>query len=214
MKITDVDILALSEEVEFGGELSEGTLELVNRIMFDFGNVPEPTGDVIIVCGNSTCVEDRVVTGVEVLNRNPSAYILLSGCAPKAKDYTETEAERMRRYCVENGVSPERIIMEPESTTTRENILFSAPLVHRFCGTAPRVIAVSSASHMRRVLMNYEKYLDLFPQGTVVVPCQSIHPTCRPQDWQLHKLARSKIARELELIYKYVYERDYPAFEF
>jgi len=212
MRITDVDILALSEELEFGGELTDATVELVNRIMFGFGNVPEPQGDIILVCGNSTCVDDRAVKGVEIWKNNPSAYILLTGGAPDANGLTE--AERMRRYCLDHGVPADRILMETESGTTNENIIFSAPLVHQFGGAAPRIIAVSSATHLRRVLMNFAKHRALYPARSTVIPCQSIHPSCPPDSWQNDRKCRIRICRELGLIYKYFYQREYPGFEF
>lgn len=59
-------------------------------------------------------------------------------------------AEAMRRQAVAAGVSPEAILVETESTSTRENILFAAPLLRQRGWR--RVALVTSQSHLARAL--------------------------------------------------------------
>ena len=57
-------------------------------------------------------------------------------------------ADGLRAECVKRGVAAERVITEGDSTSTRENMLFVAPLVRR--GGYRRVALVTSDFHMGR----------------------------------------------------------------
>lgn len=59
-------------------------------------------------------------------------------------------AEEMRRIALENGVPAGAIVLEPASTTTRENLMFAAPLVE--ARGWRRIALVTSRSHMPRAL--------------------------------------------------------------
>ena len=59
-------------------------------------------------------------------------------------------AEEMRRIALENGVPAGSIVLEPASTTTRENLMFAAPLVE--ARGWRRIALVTSRSHMPRAL--------------------------------------------------------------
>lgn len=57
----------------------------------------------------------------------PHVILILSGGQGPDEDITESEA--MRRFLVENGIEEERLLLESESTSTYENILFSTKLI-------------------------------------------------------------------------------------
>lgn len=56
-------------------------------------------------------------------------------------------AAGMRDFLVFNGVAPERIRVEDKSTNTRENALFTAPML---AGIHGRIVLLTSDSHMFR----------------------------------------------------------------
>lgn len=75
----------------------------------------------------STMLQKRCDAAIEVLSAHPNAVCVVSGGQGKGEDISEAEA--MRRYLKERGVLEERVIIEEKSTSTRENIRYSAELL-------------------------------------------------------------------------------------
>lgn len=69
----------------------------------------------------------RLDRAYDYLTENPQAVCIVSG--GKGWNEPETEAEIMRRYLLERGISEDRIIKEDRSKSTLENILFSRELL-------------------------------------------------------------------------------------
>ena len=95
-------------------------------------------------------------------------------------------AEGLRAECVKRGVAAGRVLMERNSTSTRENMLFVAPLVRR--GGYRRVALVTSDFHMGRAEMAARKVM---PEVEwVAVPVKNAGP--RPR--RLRLLEWTKLA--------------------
>ena len=73
--------------------------------------------------GPSVVLRYRLDAAVKYLELYPDTNCIVSG----GQGYNEpcTEAEAMREYLVQKGIEPERIILEPEATTTKENLEYS-----------------------------------------------------------------------------------------
>ncbi len=69
----------------------------------------------------------RVEKAREYLVRNPETVVIVSGGQGKGEEITEAEA--MRRYLTEQGIEESRIFPEECSTTTEENLEFSARFI-------------------------------------------------------------------------------------
>ena len=84
------------------------------------------------------------------LMENPEAIAVLSGGQGKGEDITE--ARCMYDWLTERGVDPARLIMEPEATSSYENILYSLELIEAHGGdpTGP-VAIVSNDYHLCRI---------------------------------------------------------------
>ncbi|NLL79187.1 MAG: YdcF family protein [Clostridiales bacterium] len=65
----------------------------------------------------------RLDRAYDYLTENENTVAIVSG--GQGSDEPETEAACMRRYLVEKGISPERILLEDQSTNTVENLQFS-----------------------------------------------------------------------------------------
>lgn len=90
----------------------------------------------------------RIDKGIWLLRYNSSAKLLMSGGQGSGEDLAEGDA--MAAYAVQKGVEPERIIVERESRSTEENLLFSRRLMEQ---EKPRVIVVTTAYHVFRALI-------------------------------------------------------------
>jgi uncharacterized SAM-binding protein YcdF (DUF218 family) len=85
----------------------------------------------------------RVARAAELFREGAVPVVVITG-----KGVGGDSAEALREQCVRRGVPPDRVVLEPDSTSTRENMLFAAPLV-RGRGFR-RVALVTSAFHMGR----------------------------------------------------------------
>ncbi len=93
----------------------------------------EPGLEYVIVLGAqvkgdhpSRALKKRILKAAEYLQENPDTRAILSGGQGPGEDITE--AECMRQVLVDLGVGEDRLILENRSTSTRENLIYSARL--------------------------------------------------------------------------------------
>lgn len=90
----------------------------------------------------------RIEKGMELLERNPKAVLLMSGGQGPGEETAEGRA--MADYAVCHGVPAERILVEDKSKSTEENLLYSRELMGK---TNPRVLIVTTSYHVFRALL-------------------------------------------------------------
>lgn len=116
-------------------------------------NSPEKNQTVIIlgcqVNGEtpSLMLYDRMNKAVEYLEENPESCVVVSG--GKGPGESITEAEAMKRYLIEKGISESRIFTEEKSVNTKENIAFSAKIIKEN-GLNPSVAIATDGFHQFR----------------------------------------------------------------
>jgi uncharacterized SAM-binding protein YcdF (DUF218 family) len=89
------------------------------------------------------CLVARVKRGVELVKSGFAARLVLSGGVDKEDG--AVEAEVMQEIALSNGLKKEQLLLEPQSTSTAENLRFSKPLL-----SSPRVLIVSDPFHLAR----------------------------------------------------------------
>lgn len=100
-----------------GGMMSSGSADLDYVVVLGAqvkGEVP------------SRALHKRLVKALEYARENENTVLILSGGQGTGEDITE--AECMRRWLVEQGISQERLVLEENSTSTMENLKFSDAL--------------------------------------------------------------------------------------
>jgi len=146
--------------------------------------VSAPARDVIVVLGAALGPEgdlgpalaERVLVGVEAWRAGRAPLLMMSGIR---------EAEKMKRRAVKLGVPPERILVESEARTTRENALRCAELM-RAHGLV-RALVVTQAYHRPRAVAAFRRV------GVAAEALAFVGPT------QLRWHARELVAR---LVYR------------
>lgn len=112
--------------------------------------------DYIIVLGAqvrgdtpSLALRHRLEGALEYMELHPECTAIVSG--GKGDGENISEAECMRRWLTENGISDERIICESRSVSTMENLRFSFEII-RERGDDPdgNIAIVSSCYHLHR----------------------------------------------------------------
>lgn len=106
-------------------------LAVMSRILRPIFFRNQEEADCIIVLGAqvrgtkiTNSLKRRLDAALEYLDRYPLAKVIVSGGQGKGEDISEARA--MAQYLEENGVEKERIFLEDRSTSTRENLRFSA----------------------------------------------------------------------------------------
>ncbi|MBE6754354.1 MAG: YdcF family protein [Ruminococcaceae bacterium] len=97
----------------------------------------------------SLMLRDRLECAAAYLRSHPAAVCIVSG--GQGIDEPVPEAEVMGRYLIDAGIEPQRIIEEPCSVSTRENIAFSLEIMRK-AGLPPQMAIVSDRFHQYRAL--------------------------------------------------------------
>lgn len=92
---------------------------------------------------------DRLEAALDWLDAHPDARVIVSGS--QGPNEVVSEASVMAAWLTQNGIAPERIIMEEEATSTRENVINSYVVAVKNGGG--RVAFVSSEYHLCRIRM-------------------------------------------------------------
>lgn len=108
----------------------------VAAILF-YGRYASPAeADVIIVLGCRIIGEAptpmlrlRLEKAIELYEEGLATHIIVSGGQGPDEDIAEALA--MKRFLVQRGVNPEKILLEDASTSTRENLQFSRELMEQ-----------------------------------------------------------------------------------
>ena len=192
--------------------MTENEKSIIDCVIWCFES-KEPTNyDVIMVLGNPTCVKLRLPDAIRLWEKQQEAQLVLcGGVVPQGEIHTE--AEIMCDAALSAGVNPDRIILENSSTITRENIEFSAQIISQLALKNPKIVVISSPTHMRRVVMNLHRFYKLYPDGTVFTPLASSVQGLNKENWLNNEAIRIETATELRFIHEYLYELGYSQFD-
>ena len=119
-------------------------------------NKPDkPNAVVVLGCqvrgtSPSKMLRRRLEAAKQLLDEYPDVKCIVSG--GKGSDEQISEAECMRNYLVENGISADRIIMEDKSTTTFENLKFSLEKLDEL-GLGRDITIVTDGYHQYRAAL-------------------------------------------------------------
>ncbi|OWZ82763.1 YdcF family protein [Natranaerobius trueperi] len=75
----------------------------------------------------SPTLENRLIKGIEYLNKHPEAKVIVTGGLGEEEEYTE--AKVMKDYLTSNEIAKNRIIKEENSRNTFENLLYTKDIL-------------------------------------------------------------------------------------
>lgn len=103
----------------------------------------------------------RLEKALSYLEQQPEAMVVVTG--GKGDRETCSEGEVSARWLEEHGISPDRILVENQSSNTRENLELTVPLLKQ-AGLGPQVVIVSDGFHQLRGQL-YARRVGLEPTG-------------------------------------------------
>ena len=112
----------------------------------------DPSAVIVLGCqvkngGPSRMLRRRLEAAVDYLETDTDVPVVVSG--GQGPDEAISEAECMKRYLVEHGISEDRIIMEDKSTNTDENLVFSFEKLDGL-GISRDIVLISDGYHQYR----------------------------------------------------------------
>lgn len=146
---------------------------MVAFILLSSGATVDYNEDSVIILGAGIKGEQMLPTlkmrldkGIEYLNKNPKAVVVVSGGQGRGEFISEAEA--MKRYLLSKDIAPNRILKEDKSTNTYENLEFSKKILDNMFSAPYTTVCISSRSHIYRALKIGKKqdfYLKALPAG-------------------------------------------------
>lgn len=134
----------------------------------DMQSEPAAAADAIVVFGAavwsggqaSPTLQRRTLHAVDLYKQGMAPLIVLSGGLGKNPP---TEAEAMASLCRDAGVEDRALLLEDRSTSTVENVAFSAALLQT--RGLSRVLVVSNGYHLPRIKLCF-RYLGFETRGS------------------------------------------------
>lgn len=121
----------------------------------------EPQAMIILGCqvmpwGPSILLQDRLNEALTYLEGHPGIPVVASG--GQGGDEPSSEAAAMAGYLIARGVSADTVILEEQSSSTWENLLYSLDLLEeRGIPADAEIVVVSNGFHLTRVRMLWSR---------------------------------------------------------
>ena len=91
---------------------------------------------------------ERLRVALASAERYPNAYIVCTGGGTATEDTTATEAGRMAAWLIDNGIAPERVIVEDQSLTTAQNAIYTFDILLERFPQVSELAIISSDYHI------------------------------------------------------------------
>lgn len=119
----------------------------------------------------SLSLRDRLAGTYDYMIANPHCIAIVSGGQGEGEDITE--ARCMRDWLVDKGISPDRILMEEQSTCTLENLQNSMEIIEALPIEDPVIGIVSSEYHLHRA----KRLADYVGIDVIGIAARTSYPT-------------------------------------
>ena len=86
----------------------------------------------------------------------PNAWIVCTGGGTAAENPSATEAGKMAEWLIENGIAPERVIVEDRSVTTAQNAMYTYDILTERYPQVKQLAIVSSDYHIATGTLLFE----------------------------------------------------------
>lgn len=106
----------------------------------------------------SILLQDRLDTALDYLDDHPDMTVVVSG--GQGSNEPTSEAACMADYLEEHGVDSDQILLEDQSSNTKENLIYSRELLeeHGIVVLRDEVLVVSNGFHLTRAQMLAERF--------------------------------------------------------
>ncbi|MBD8036124.1 YdcF family protein [Solibacillus sp. A46] len=119
-------------------------------------NEADGTNEYVVILGAkvkpggipSLSLKNRLDVALDYLRKHPSVKAIVTG--GQGADEDRTEASVMAAYLIEHGIDQNRIMLEDQSTSTYENLLFAKELLPE---DVTNITIISNDFHLKRAVI-------------------------------------------------------------
>ena len=180
--------------------------KLTDKIMTNllYGDITDDLkkGDCIFVFGSSKAVLYRLPKAIQLYNEGRANKILFSG-GVAWNGNSLPEAILLKNKAIELGIPEKDILVETDSTHTKENILASLLILDRFfeLHKIKRILIVTASYHMRRTFLTLKTYMPSWIEYSL---CPAEDQNTRKENWFLNVHGRQRVTEESKKIINYI----------
>ncbi len=91
---------------------------------------------------------ERLRVALACAEKYPNAWIVCTGGGTATEDPMATEAGRMAEWLIDNGIAPERVIIENQSLTTAQNAIYTFDILEKQYPQVSQLAIISSDYHI------------------------------------------------------------------
>ncbi len=99
---------------------------------------------------------ERLKVVLSSAEKYPYALIVCTGGGTAAENESATEAGKMAEWLIENGITPERVIVEDQSVTTAQNAIYTCDILAESYPKVNQLAIVSSDYHIATGTLLFE----------------------------------------------------------
>lgn len=172
--------------------------ELIHDILFKNISDDGKPCDCIFVPSSRTGTKYRTPAVVEQYFLGRSSKILFSG----GDNGEFFESVPMKEMALESGVPEKDIIMETNSTNTKENVIESLLVLDEYLGlkNIQRIMICTAFYHMRRCHLTLQKYAPSWIEYSFY---PVLDKTTRPDNWWNYENGRNRVCKEIKGLIHY-----------
>ena len=180
--------------------------KLTDKIMTNllYGDITDDlkNGDCIFVFGSSKAVLYRLPKAIQLYSEGRANKILFSG-GVAWNGNSLPEAILLKNKAIELGIPEKDILVETDSTHTKENILASLLILDRFfeLHKIKRILIVTASYHMRRTFLTLKTYMPSWIEYSL---CPAEDRNTRKENWFLNVHGRQRVTEESKKIINYI----------
>lgn len=147
MKLSNIDVKEINNE-------------LIKKIFFNIKKEKFNNADYIIIygCHIKELLDERLNHALEIIKNHYYKKIVLTGGVGINGDFNESKY--MEEFLINNGISPDKIIIENKSTTTEENNINILNIIDfNNIYKITNVVLVTHEFHILRLKLHWDKLL-------------------------------------------------------
>jgi len=125
-------------------------------------------------------LEARMNVALASAWKYPNAYILCTGGGTASKNQSATEAGRMAKWLVQNGIDASRIIVEDDAMSTIQNAIYGCALLYRDYPQVRSLAVITSDYHIYNSCLYFHTQAALSAYQSGVQPMRVVgNATCQ-----------------------------------
>lgn len=176
--------------------------EKINKIIFNGIEYYGEKSKYALVFGHPEYLSFRVQKAIDLYKSGNIEKIILSGGIGKKDNVsTESEAIKMKRIALAQGIPESDLILEDKSTTTIENVQNVAKYFEEINYEGKEIILISSIWHMRRCLAIAQKYLSNFEK---FYPAPAHDNVAEENSWMNTEIGQNLVGDEIYYLRKHI----------